>query len=876
MLRARALSVPEKKKIGFEILSINTGMSNFEEKSKPVFGSLVSTIRTASQLAAQDISFYKTLDRDLSHSVEKCSDRLLHLINRMVQTTIDHGEELDEFNDLDELQENWKEVGGVLDGLFEKTDIALDEFKRQGSSAHKIEVNTKEESGDLKSLGQRNERVVMHSKDLSKPQEKFKRKVNNSADVPFKPLLTSKPHALESLEESMQMVQGDHDESGAMERNEDEDEDPTKISRPHYKQPYKHEIENQEYPAMKITEPIPYKNWDENPVIYVDNQEKLNAMIKDLSKSTEIAVDLEHHDYRSFQGIVCLMQISNREKDWVVDTLILRDELEALNVVFADSKIVKVLHGAFMDIIWLQRDFGVYVVSLFDTYCASKALNLKKHSLAYLLETYAKFQTSKEYQRADWRVRPIPERMLGYARADTHFLLYIYDILRNDLLEKDKMGKVLADSRDVAKQRFETPGYADKSSGIKSSLAKYAFTPGQKVVYESLYDWRDSVARQHDESVRYVMPNHFMANLCYTMPDTVTGVLGSSNGLTAHIRSGAKEIAKVIEQAKKKIESMGDLLEQDVKEDAKMDDDNEESRFEKIEANYASYEREFKRAFNRQQELFNNKRMEKVYGKLFKEKAAFFEDTLNEDEQFSDEDVDMDASPDSLTARKDLIRNKLSLYVPLPPVAAEPYVEADEVANDFESIANQRFMPPKDSIPEEEEEEEQPSEPSQENEQESTTHADEILLPSGPHNPNKRKSQEFDDIDEADEAILTSKERRKAKRRKLRLMKQEEIAKMKEVTQQEAGKKQPEKPSTNNDDEQSKPTVEAFDYSNASSVLEQPTKDDKKTNKKDKKNKNNKQSFDPYAASENAPKGARKKVKKNAGVKSLTFKKKSK
>ncbi|KAA8917633.1 hypothetical protein TRICI_000234 [Trichomonascus ciferrii] len=851
---------------------MNTGMSNFDEKSKPVFGSLVSTIRTASQLAAQDISFYKTLDRDLSQSVEKCSDRLLQLINRMVQTTIDHGEELEEFNDLDELQEHWKAVGGVLDGLFEKTDIALDELKRQKGSAHKIEVNAKEENGDLKSLGQRNERVVMHSKDLDKPQEKFKRKVNNSADVPFKPLLTSKPHALESLEESMQMVQGDHEDSTAMERDDvgDEDEGPKKIDRPHYKQPYKHEIENQEYPPMKVTEPIPYKDWDENPVIYVDNQEKLNAMIKDLQKSKEIAVDLEHHDYRSFQGIVCLMQISNREKDWIVDTLDLRDELEALNVVFADPKIVKVLHGAFMDIIWLQRDFGLYIVSLFDTYCASKALNLKKHSLAYLLENYAKFQTSKEYQRADWRVRPIPERMLGYARADTHFLLYIYDILRNNLLEKQKMEKVLADSRDVAKQRYETPGYTDKKSGIKSSLAKYAFTPGQKVVYESLYDWRDSVARQHDESVRYVMPNHFMANLCYTMPDTVTGVLGSSNGLTAHIRSGAKDIAKVIEQAKKKIESMGELLEPDVKENTNVDEDDDESWFERIEANYAAYEREFTRAFNRQQDLFNTKRMKKAYGRLFKEKAVFFEGTL--DEQFSDQDVDMDVSPDSLTARKELIRNKLNLYVPLPPVTAEPYVEAEEVPNDFESIANQRFIPSTDNTQPEYEEEESSKEDTDKNTREPSPRADEIVLPEGPHNPNKRKSEEFDDIDEMDAAMLTSKERRKAKRRKLRLMKQEEIAKMKEVTQEDAGKHQP---STNNDQQQSEPFVEAFDYSNASSVLENPNnKHEKKANKKDKKNNKDKPSFDPYAANENAPKGARKKAKKNAGVKSLTFKKK--
>jgi exosome complex exonuclease RRP6 len=65
-------------------------------------------------------------------------------------------------------------------------------------------------------------------------------------------------------------------------------------------------------------------------------------MLEDLNQATEIAVDLEHHDYRSYHGFVCLMQISTREQDWIVDTLELREELVALNEVFTDPNIVKV------------------------------------------------------------------------------------------------------------------------------------------------------------------------------------------------------------------------------------------------------------------------------------------------------------------------------------------------------------------------------------------------------------------------------------------------------------------------------------------------------------------------------------------------------
>ena len=39
-------------------------------------------------------------------------------------------------------------------------------------------------------------------------------------------------------------------------------------------------------------------------------------------------------------------------------------------------------------------------------------------------------QTDKKYQLADWRVRPLSEELMLYARTDTHYLLYIYDRLK--------------------------------------------------------------------------------------------------------------------------------------------------------------------------------------------------------------------------------------------------------------------------------------------------------------------------------------------------------------------------------------------------------------------------------------------------------------
>lgn len=153
-------------------------------------------------------------------------------------------------------------------------------------------------------------------------------------------------------------------------------------------------------------EPIPYHPFESTTATFVDTPEALMAMLAELKTAKEIAIDLEHHDNRTYVGLVSLMQISTRDKDWIVDTLVpWRRKFECLNEVFADPSIIKVLHGAFMDIIWLQRDLGLYIVGLFDTHHASKALGYPGGSLAFLLLKFINFAANKQYQMADWRVR---------------------------------------------------------------------------------------------------------------------------------------------------------------------------------------------------------------------------------------------------------------------------------------------------------------------------------------------------------------------------------------------------------------------------------------------------------------------------------------
>lgn len=53
----------------------------------------------------------------------------------------------------------------------------------------------------------------------------------------------------------------------------------------------------------------------------METLEGLQELAYKLEGAKEVAVDLEAHSFRSFQGFTCLMQISDRHEDYVIDVM---------------------------------------------------------------------------------------------------------------------------------------------------------------------------------------------------------------------------------------------------------------------------------------------------------------------------------------------------------------------------------------------------------------------------------------------------------------------------------------------------------------------------------------------------------------------------
>ena len=151
--------------------------------------------------------------------------------------------------------------------------------------------------------------------------------------------------------------------------------------------------------------------------------------------------------------------------------------------------------------------------------------------------------------------------MFKYARADTHYLLYIYDCVRNELIQRSAANEnllrvALQRSAGIASQKHEKEVYdletGEGPNGWKGLLRKWQhpMTTQQMAVFKALHQWRDVTAREQDESVRYVLPNHMLFSLVERMPSDAPGVIGCCNPCPPLVRMNAQSIGILIQKTR--------------------------------------------------------------------------------------------------------------------------------------------------------------------------------------------------------------------------------------------------------------------------------------------------------------------------------------
>lgn len=104
-------------------------MEDFKSVKDNLQAALVSTVKSVNRVAAQDLSFQRTIHPEVDERLNESTKRILNLASRLLRAAPKHGSDsaprLDEAEDVDI---NWRRIVDVVDATFEKADVALDEY----------------------------------------------------------------------------------------------------------------------------------------------------------------------------------------------------------------------------------------------------------------------------------------------------------------------------------------------------------------------------------------------------------------------------------------------------------------------------------------------------------------------------------------------------------------------------------------------------------------------------------------------------------------------------------------------------------------------------------------------------------------------------
>jgi len=251
------------------------------------------------------------------------------------------------------------------------------------------------------------------------------------------------------------------------------------------------------------------------PPTWVANKTALQNMVDALAKEPRIAIDTESNSLYAYQEQVCLIQFSTPTQDFLLDPLALPD-LHVLKPLFADEQIEKIFHAAEYDLICLKRDFDFQFNHLFDTMVAARILGYKKVGLGNMLEQKFDVKVNKKFQRANWGKRPLSDEMLNYARLDTHYLIDLRNLLREELTQQHRWELAREDfalNASLAGINNRDPLPVWERIGGRSKL-----DPRQATVLNEVCLARETLAEKLDRPPFKVVSNKALIKLAKTQP----------------------------------------------------------------------------------------------------------------------------------------------------------------------------------------------------------------------------------------------------------------------------------------------------------------------------------------------------------------------
>jgi ribonuclease D len=251
------------------------------------------------------------------------------------------------------------------------------------------------------------------------------------------------------------------------------------------------------------------------PATLVADAASLEALAERLRAEPAVAFDTESNSFHVYRERVCLLQISTRAEDFLVDPFAV--DVGPLGRVLCDGREI-VMHGADYDVRCLKREWGWALPRLFDTMAAARRLGRSGLGLSALVESHFGVRLSKSSQRSDWGRRPLTREQIAYAALDTHYLLPLRDLLAGELESRGAADEARKEFDRIASVRPHERVF-DPEGWRRLKGARDLDAPGRQVL-RALWLAREAQASESDRPPFKVLAEHAMVDLARRRPPT--------------------------------------------------------------------------------------------------------------------------------------------------------------------------------------------------------------------------------------------------------------------------------------------------------------------------------------------------------------------
>jgi ribonuclease D len=306
----------------------------------------------------------------------------------------------------------------------------------------------------------------------------------------------------------------------------------------------------------------------------IASEQRLADLIRQIQAADRVALDTEADSLHSYREKLCLLQISTPSAvilrnvegsrgtgsnvalpgsspslgmtvqsvcDFIVDPLSDLD-LEPLRQAMEPREIV--LHAADYDLRMLRRGLNFTASRIFDTLIAVRLLGIREFSLGALVKRFFGVELHKHSQKADWALRPLPQRMLKYAVDDVHYLLPLATKLEEELERVHRRGWFQQScGRAIELAATERERIHDEVWRIAGAGA---LDPRTGAVLRALWQWRETEAELADRPPFHILQNH---GLLKAAESFISGQVPDYKHFSARRRQTFREAAKIALQS---------------------------------------------------------------------------------------------------------------------------------------------------------------------------------------------------------------------------------------------------------------------------------------------------------------------------------------